>query len=241
MQTDLRRIHGAATHRERDHPKRRMQPLGQRGDPAHHLHRFGCPRVATGDAGQGAAPRPAVAAGCDGHRHRRGVQQAVGGGAHHHLAQLAVGRGSEHQQVGVEFGDHFGQASGHRTVRVAVKDHLVDFGPVGFCHGLQFARGLLGRVGRQLVGPGGVLGVHPRRRRERPRPRHDGRHRQRGAQGAGGTGGQMQWRSATLAGQVADDDGHGTSFGGWMTSTPVRSAVVTLPGFSALWCLLHRK
>ena len=56
-----------------------------------------------------------------------------------------------------------------------------------------------------------------------------------------GAGGKVQCCVAALAGQISDDDGHGTSLGGWMISTPARSTSVTAPGLSALWWRLHRK
>ena len=216
MQPDLRRVHGAPAHREGDHPQWHAQALGQRGGPPHHLHRLGRAGVAAGDPGQQATARAPVAARCDGHRNRARVQQTVRGGTHDHLSECAGGRGAQYQDVGSRFGDHLHQPAGHRTVRVAVEADL---------HRRQSTQQTLrlpGRVGGQLIGPGRVLGVHPGRRRVGPRPRDDGRHRQRGAQRACRVDGQMQRCGATLAREVSDDDGHA-------------AAPSLTPGFNALW------
>ena len=54
------------------------------------------------------------------------------------------------------------------------------------------------------------------------------------AQAAGNAGRQVQRGSSALAGQISDEDRHGASRGGCMTSTPAISEAVTVPGLRAL-------
>ena len=236
MQTDLRRIHGAAPHCERDHAHRDPELRRQRGDAFDDVKGLGGAGVGAGEPGQPMRLGSAVAAWADRQRHRRRVQQPVGGRTDHHLPEAAVSRRTQHQRFGFQLLHGGDQAAGCRAVSELVEAHL-ERGVQGRDAPFRFG----GRVGRESICVLGVLGVDACGRRRGPRLRDDGDHRERCLECPCGFHPEVQCRNARSAGQVSDYDGHDASFGGWMSTSSSCGTAVGMrpspPSLSALWCL----